>query len=100
MKYLAEELDERNLGQVIKWTRTEKDGPVNCLAVAQEIYHYPDQGLVTVVTADNYVDFQYGEEVETEMSIELRMARIITNVVTGLESATTEASLLTMGNDQ
>lgn len=96
MKYLAESLDERNLGQILKWTTLEDDGDSendgesvgagSHLALIKEIHHYPEAGYVSIVTSDDYLDFSYGEEVETRMTAELRMARILMNVVTELET--------------
>jgi hypothetical protein len=81
MKYLARNLDSRNLGQVL----IADNG--NTLATILEVIREPEAGLVTVCTSTGSFDFDYDEEVETTLSPELRMLRIIMNAVEGLEDA-------------
>jgi len=84
MKYLAHTLDERNLGQVL----IADNG--NIFAVILEIIRHPEARLVTIVTSTGSFDFDYNEEVETSLSSELRMLRILMNAVEGLEDAVAE----------
>lgn len=89
MKYLAEELDERNLGQVLIWTEEfPGDGATERrIALIQEIVQNPTAGVVEVITADNVETYRYGDEVETTLSPELRMLRILMNTLVGIETA-------------
>lgn len=93
LKYLAEDLDERNLGQVLVYTRTAPRSKYDAnprhsrgMAIIQEITHHDDERFVEVVTAERIKRYRYGTEVETALSPELRMLRVIMNAITGLEN--------------
>lgn len=79
--FLAENLDERNVGQVLVYEDGSKMGIIHEI----EIDH--DHGRTIVHTIDSVVEYNFGEVVHARLSQELRMARIILNAIVGLEDA-------------
>src|SRR5699024_11103496 len=67
----AKTLDHRNVGQTLIYRGGQS------VAVIQAIHHYPDKGTVDVVTPEEVVTFQSSDWVNTTLSPELNMIRVV-----------------------
>lgn len=98
--YAAQDLDERNVGQVL--IEVDDDTGMEIFDQIQSIERTTfttdsSAGVVTVSTSNNIFTYNFGDTVETRMSPELRMLRLMMNRIIKLdpevEQYTTEEAL-------
>ncbi|HIY86110.1 MAG: hypothetical protein L0I94_07480 [Yaniella sp.] len=83
----AKTLDHRNVGQTLIY----RDG--QSVAVIQAIHHYPDKGSVDVVTPEEVVTYRESDWVNTTLSPELNMIRVVYKSWIEREATLTESDL-------
>ncbi|NLZ97394.1 MAG: hypothetical protein GX920_01005 [Micrococcus sp.] len=83
----AKTLDHRNVGQTLIY----RDG--RSVAVIQAIHHYPDKGSVDVVTPEEVVTYRESDWVNTTLSPELNMIRVVYKSWIEREATLTESDL-------
>ncbi|HEY4556929.1 MAG TPA: hypothetical protein VIG82_01925 [Enteractinococcus sp.] len=83
----AKTLDHRNVGQTLIYRNGQS------VAVIQAIHHYPEKGTVDVVTPEEVVTFQENDWVNTTLSPELNMIRVVYKSWIERDATLTESDL-------
>lgn len=83
----AKTLDHRNVGQTLIY----RDG--QSVAIIQAIHHYRDKRSVDVVTPEEVVTYQDSDWVNTTLSPELNMIRVVYKSWIEREATLTESDL-------
>ena len=83
----AKTLDHRNVGQTLIYRGGQS------VAVIQAIHHYPEKGTVDVVTPEEVVTFQSDDWVNTTLSPELNMIRVVYKSWIERDATLTESDL-------
>src|SRR5690625_7273021 len=83
----AKTLDHRNVGQTLIYRNGQS------VAVIQAIQHYPEKGPVDIVTPEAVVTYQQGDWVNTTLSPELNMIRVVYKSWIERDATLTESDL-------
>jgi hypothetical protein len=83
----AKTLDHRNVGQTLIYRGGQS------VAVIQAIHHYPEKGTVDVVTPEEVVTYQADDWVDTTLSPELNMIRVVYKSWIERDATLTESDL-------